>query len=509
MTAGTTVEVNVALPAVLTGAAESVIAARLETDLRDLMHGLGVDRHPAAGLTVSSSASMHVVVDGRSCAIPDMAVIQASAYVQGSPLMPRPDAAAGGEGAALPDSDVRDPESLAEMVSLVCRAALVSEPGLWAADMTLWPLLDLGISIADIPGDLGGRDDEQDALEELIAERARPSIDLFIDPAYLQALTIDTDRSDQFPFMREGLFLELGLPLPAFRLRLDPTLRSGGFAFGINDVRLMPRIGLSPGTIMVNDTPDRLRLMNVDAQATTNPASRQPYSVTNIEYKPMLTAAGLATWDPLEYLILAFAAAIRRHARCLVTKGVTARLIESLAPVFPALTGAAGEIIPDAVITRVLRDLMTDRLSIRNLPLIFELLLHYETDKDVRGHCDRVTYVRSGLGDAVAYKVARSTSTLVVYLIHPALEQAFRGAADVVQTRTGNDEAIAALRAAFSDELSQIPPTAHMPSILTDDDARVAVRAALRPQFPEIVVLGYRDIPPASNIQPVARIGTP
>jgi hypothetical protein len=508
VTTATTVEVSVALSAALTDAAEDAIVARLETDLRDLMHGLGVYRQPVVGLTAASSASMQVMVDGRSCAVPDMAVTQASAYVQGSPLIPREEVVTEGEGAALPAGDASDPERVAEMVSLVCRAALLSEPGLWVADMTLRPLLDLGISIADIPSDRGARYDGQDAIEELIAERARPSIDLFVDPAYLKGLTVDTDRSDQFPFLRDGLFVELGLPLPAFRFRLDPTLRPGGFTFGINDVRAMPRIGLSPGTILVNDTPERLHLMGVDAQATTNPSNRQPYGVTSIDYQPMLTEAGLTTWDPFGYLILAFAAAIRRHARCLVTKKVTARLIESLAQVFPALTEAAGEMIPDVIITRVLRDLLTDRLSIRNLPVILDLLLHYETDEDVRRHCDRVTYVRSGLDDAVAYKVAGSASTLVIYLLDPALEQAFRGTAEVVQARTGNDEAITAIRAALSDELSHIPPTALAPSVLTDDDARVAVRAALRPQFPEVVVLGYRDIPATSNIQPVARLGT-
>jgi len=89
VTTATTVEVSVALSAALTDAAEDAIVARLETDLRDLMHGLGVYRQPVVGLTAASSASMQVMVDGRSCAVPDMAVTQASAYVQGSPLIPR------------------------------------------------------------------------------------------------------------------------------------------------------------------------------------------------------------------------------------------------------------------------------------------------------------------------------------------------------------------------------------------------------------------------------------
>ena len=414
----------------------------------------------------------------------------------------------GGQGAELLESEENDPERLAEMVSLVCRSALASEPGLWAVDMTLWPLLDLGISIADIPSDRGPRPDKPNAIEELIAERARKAVDLFVEPAYLQALTSETDRGDLFPFLREGLFTELGLPLPAFRFRLDPTLRPGGFAVGVHDVRTMPRIGLSPNTILVNDTPERLALRGVDAQATANPANNQPCGVTSIDHKQMLTDEGLTTWDPLEYLILALAEIARRHARCLVTKQVTARLIESITPTFPALIEALGELIPDAVFTCVLRDLLTDRLSIRNLRRILELLLRYETDEDVRRRCDRTTYVRSGLGDAVAHNVTRAQNTLAAYLLDSALEQAFQGNADVVETRMGDDEAVTAIRVALSEELSRLPQTSLVPSILTHDEVRAAVRAALRPQFPDIIVLSYRDIPPTTNIQPVARLGS-
>ena len=141
MTTGTTVEVSLALAgAALTDAVRDVVVTRVEADLRDLLHGLGVYRRPIVELTASPSASMLVKVDGRSCAVPDMAVAQAFAYVRESPMVSREHGGIGGQGAALLESEENDPERLAEMVSLVCRSALASEPDAQASDRSLMSL---------------------------------------------------------------------------------------------------------------------------------------------------------------------------------------------------------------------------------------------------------------------------------------------------------------------------------------------------------------------------------
>jgi type III secretory pathway component EscV len=44
------------------------------------------------------------------------------------------------------------------------------------------------------------------------------------------------------------------------------------------------------------------------------------------------------------------------------------------------------------------------------------------------------------------------------------------------------------------------------PAVLTSDELRRPLRDLLRPQFPGVVVLGYGDLPPDFNVQPVARI---
>lgn len=499
MTAGSAIEVGVVLPLALD--APEPLAARVEADLGELMHVLGVPRNPVVDVTSSTSPTMLITVDRRPCAVPLAAVAEASAYARGSPSVPdRYDG-------AFTENIGSDPDRLAEAVSLVCCSALASEAGLWALDPAVQLALDVGISVAELPP--GRSYDSLAAIEELIAERARRSIDLLIDPDYLRDLTGETDRNDLFPSLREGLFGDLGLPLPAVGLRFDARLRPGSFALGFNEIRTMPRVGLAPGTILVNDTPERLKLMNVDAEPATNPANNQPYGATSSDHNSMLTMAGLTTWDPLEYLVFVLASEVRRHARRLLTNEITAGLLASIASAYPALVDAVHGLIATDLVTSVLRDLLTDGVSIRNLRRILELLLRYETDDDAQRRFDRVTYVRSGLADAIAYARVRPYTTLVVYLVDTDLERAFRGSVNIVETRTGLDEAITALRSALLSELSQLPRTAPEPVILTADDCRAAARAALRPAFPDVVVMGYGDVLPTTNVQPVARLGSP
>jgi flagellar biosynthesis component FlhA len=85
---------------------------------------------------------------------------------------------------------------------------------------------------------------------------------------------------------------------------------------------------------------------------------------------------------------------------------------------------------------------------------------------------------------------------VVVYLLDPTFES--QALSDPAETSV--------LRAAVAAELSHLPPTATSPAVLTLDSRRREVSHALRHRFPSTMVLGYGDLPPEWNIQPVARI---
>lgn len=517
MTTGTaTCPLDLRLPPTLfavTGTAPAV-RARVEGELSVLAAELGVPVRPVVTIGTASSArgdSMICVYgSGTLCAVADSVVAEALAYVDGSPsvvpvagpqmLLDR----LGGAGAL-------DLDRLGELLGLVCRHAVSRRPDVLLPQSPLRPVLELGISVAG--HDIGALSDElrdgtaegSEAVERLVSALSAPRIELLIDPAYLRSLTEGNQGAGLFPFLRDGLFAELGLALPPFHLRLDPSLRPGGFAIRMQSVRTVPRIGLATGTIMVNDTTERLRLMDVDGEATTNPATDQPATIVSAQYREMLESAGLTVWDPFGYLILAFAEAIRRRAYTLMNTAVASDALLSHGRDFPILAGAAGS-LRLGELTFALRELLADQVSILNLRLILELLLRYETDPEARLYGDRAAFVRSGLAEQIAAKAARNTMTIVVYLLDPAIETAVRGLARATSGDSSRPLLVERVHAAVAAELAYLPPTAQVPLVLTQDDVRRTLRTVLQPRFPRVGVLGYGDLPGHYNIQPVARV---
>jgi type III secretory pathway component EscV len=536
------VSANPSAEAQLRRSTEQAVAVLLET--------LGIPGRPHVDMLAEPKTDMDnhtalfdLTVNGKPCRFSNDLVLQAYSYVNGTPLAPferlhtLPNWLSEDLAASTPAPEDR----ASALLSLVCREALTHQAGLllgpaqaerYRADLALadttpverlLPILrrvvDLRISIADratvarvLSNEFASNHSAEEAAEHLIAALRPAAIEVRIEPAYLRQLTLENvaKGAEMFPFMRDGLFVELGITLPDFHFVPDATLKPGAFAFTINHLRTLPLIGLPLDTILVNDTAERLRLMNIAGTPTTNPATMQPGSLVERANKDMLEAAGLTTWDQMGYLILCCAAVLRRSGHVLVDRELADAMLKQLGRDFPELERLTRAYVALDALTVVLRALVAEELSIRNLRRILERLIEYEVCIDADRPGERVEFVRASLRNAIAHKYARGTKTLVVYLLDPEMEQALANYPTPEPTRRppeGLGNALyVRLAGAVRNELRRLPPTAQLPVILTKDSLRAAVRATLAQEFPRLAVVSYADISPDQNIQPVARI---
>ena len=182
--------------------------------------------------------------------------------------------------------------------------------------------------------------------------------------------------------------------------------------FKLNDLTSVAQFGLATGECLVNDTPERLKTLGVNARPTANPATGQPNSITSLEHKRELESRGLTTWDQMEYLILSFAAALRRNGASFVDGRFTKAQLQRLGAAFPALIETVQSIFSVQQITAVLRALAAEELSIRNLRSILERLLDYQSHKDAASDESEelnriVTFVRIGIKREISRKFPR------------------------------------------------------------------------------------------------------
>lgn len=483
---------------------------RTGDELTALVGELGVAARPEVRLLSTTdpvrAQPVRVSVDGRHCPVPSWVLCEAVAYATGS-------VAVSTKATAEELLGIRSRTDLYEALALVARAAVTAQPEvLVPPGDPLATVLRLGMSLAAPSRPPTPVEAMRDALrsggaEELLVALAAPAVELFVEPEYLRALTTDRPGGELFPYMRDGLFVELGVVFPEMRMHPDPTLRPRGFAFRVNAVRTVPRIGLAVDTIYVNDTASRLATIAVDeAVPSANPATHQPGAIVRADHRDALEATGLTTWDPFGYYILALAAVIRTHAAALMTRAL-GQTIQTLGRAFPAVTMSIDHLGVDAALRPLLRSLLSEQISIRNLRHILQLVVRHTVAPELTDGLDLARFVRAGLAEQIGYAAAHGTGTVVVYLLDPAFE---RELADREARAVEVEPALAEeLRTAVHAEMQYLPETAQVPSLLTGQWCRATVREVLRTEFPIVRVLCYSDIPGHYNIQPVARIARP
>ena len=500
----------------------------VEAAIAELLRGLGIPGSPAVSWQPTTGAlaagrPLALEADGRLCRYNEELMVALASYVQGSVLAPLDAPLAWLVGAAEP--------AAAEWLALLCRHALGQHAGaLLGAEQAralcgelatlaggpafdpqrtapiLARALDLGLSLADrgaVAAALGDSDGDADARAERLIAALRPSrVEIRIERSYVRQLSLahGARAPELFRYMREGLYGELGVSLPPFQFIPDDGLRPGAIVFVLNHLPGVPLIGLPPGHLLVSDTPDRLGLLGQAAVPALNPATAMPSSLAPEAALEPLEAAGLTTWDGLAYVILSLAGELRKRCWRLVDAGLAGQMLEQIGRTFPELKAAAGSHLALEQLTAVLRGLVAEQISIQNLPRILQLLLEYELFvRPGAPTAERLSYVRAGLGDAIAYRITRGATALVVYLLDPAVERR-------VAAPGGSQEVAQELLDALRAELAHLPATAAWPPLLVSEPAYAPLQAIVADELPRLRVLSFPQLPPNLNVQPVARI---
>ena len=328
--------------------------------------------------------------------------------------------------------------------------------------------------------------------------------------------------------MADGLFYELGVLCGEMVLEEDATLPSDRMRVRINDVRSAPQRLIASDRLLVNDTVDRLTLLNIRGEVWSNPANGSESALVSFADDETCTSAGLTTWDSASYVVLALSAVVRANAAHTLSLDIVRWQLRRLAEAFPAVARHVKEGIGEAAFARVLRSLLNEEITIRNMRWIIETLaatspaqsepvdyskfivfsasyVAFHLDLPLRPWCGGVAdalaeAVRVGHKRYISHKYTRGASTLVVYLLDPKLEER------LAQRRPLSSYERRQLLDTVANEFDQLPPRAQGSCILTTMEVRRRLRVELEQVFHKLVVLSYQELSPEMNIQPIARI---
>jgi hypothetical protein len=321
--------------------------------------------------------------------------------------------------------------------------------------------------------------------------------------------------------MSDGLFYELGGLFAPCHVRPVDDIAGQKARVCINDARCYDIPVIGPEELLVNATGDRLVLLGVAGREARNPANGEECAIVPASARHACEDAGLTTWDEADCIVLATSSVLRRNASSLLPLDVVEYSLNTLSEAFPAITRR----LPVERVARVLRFLLDEEISIRNLRGILETLLlplpvsnadfgtyiafaggnfrppvawvdaTVERDTVMLGEA-----VRADMRRYISHKYTRGANTLIVYLLDRDIEFRLR------QDRPLSDAERAEFIGAVEMEVGSLPPTSQNPVILTTNEVRARTRREVEREFPYLAVLSYQELSPDMNIQPIARI---
>ena len=322
-----------------------------------------------------------------------------------------------------------------------------------------------------------------------------------------QAIGDEEPIEKMFSMMQDGLYYELGLIIPKVRIETDNSLEENGFRIQLNDLRFPPLKGLKQDQFLVNEIPERLYLLNLEAEGAINPANQSESAIVQNKENTLKICekAGLTTWNPQGFIVLALSAAIRKNASSFLTKETVKYNTNTLQTPFPELIKTMLTRFNIIDLTRILRDLLDEEISIRNLRAILEALLEINTPTDPNQNDytlpipETVSLLRISLKRYITNKYVISGNTLVVYLIDHQIE-----------TRINSDDELSEeehdrLIKAIYDQAGSFVEGKD-PIILTTIETRKKLKKLTEKEFPRLIVLCYEELATDLNINPIGRI---
>ncbi|MFC4735621.1 flagellar biosynthesis protein FlhA [Bacillus daqingensis] len=308
------------------------------------------------------------------------------------------------------------------------------------------------------------------------------------------------DLLDRVVMIRRQLAVEMGMVVPVIRIRDNIQLQPNEYVIKIKgselargELLLDHYMAMSPGI-------DDEQITGID---TIEPAFGLPALWISEDMKEPAELSGYTVVDPPSVVSTHLTEVIRKHAHELLGRQETKQLIDHMNESYPTLVE---DVTPTPLSTgevqKVLKKLLQEKVSIRNLPVIFEALADYcrmTKDTDVL-----TEYVRQALSRQLSAQYASEGEPLFVMTVSGSVEKMVADA--VQQTEHGaflnlDPENAQKLVEAVMQESEKMQEMGRAPVILCSPAVRMYIRHLIERYLPQVPVLSYNELEPDIEVQ--------
>ena len=307
------------------------------------------------------------------------------------------------------------------------------------------------------------------------------------------------DLLDRIVMIRRQCALELGLVVPTIRIRDNIQIKPNAYIIKLKGVEI------ARGELML----DHYLAMNsgtvfeeVPGIETTEPAFGLPALWISENEREQAELNGYTVVDAVSVLATHLTEIIKEHAAEILGRQETQNLLDNLQKTNAALVE---EVVPNLLtvgeVEKVLANLLSERISIRDMSTILEVLADYAPatkDTDVL-----TEYVRHAMARQITQQNVQD-GVLPCITLDPAIENKIAGS--VQRTEHGSyvsldPDTMQKLLTALQEQLHKLTDQGYQPIVLTSPTVRPYFRNLVERSIAGLIVLSHAEIEQNVEIQ--------
>ena len=311
--------------------------------------------------------------------------------------------------------------------------------------------------------------------------------------------------TEQVKALRRQIAQDMGFVMPSLRILDNMQLESTAYVVRVKEVEAGAG-ELYPGKFMVMDPMGAP--VDLPGEHTTEPTFGLPATWVDQTQREEAAFRGLTVVDPATVLTTHITEIIKSHMAELLSYGEVQKLLDDIGDANKKLVE---DLVPDRVsvttVQRVLQQLLTERVSIRDLPTILEAI------GEAVGYTQSITQIVEHVRTRLARQICHAHQSCAGYLPLVALSPQWEDAFSNALIGNGEDKQLAmppsdlqdfiqALRMAFD----QAAASGDVPVLLVSPGNRPYVRSVVERVRPQTVVMSQAEVHPQARLKTLAQI---
>ena len=306
--------------------------------------------------------------------------------------------------------------------------------------------------------------------------------------------------------LRRQIALDLGIVIPPVHIRDNLQLSPGAYRF------------MMLGTEIASGTTRAGRLLALDAsgsappidgESTTDPAFGTPARWIVQRDRELAEALGYTVVDHATVIATHLSEVVRANSHNILGRAELAHLFEVFSKTTPKLVD---DLVPNLLsfgeVLKVLRNLLREGISIRDLRTIIESLI--ELAPAVRDGEQLTEMVRQRLSRQITAAFTGSDGVVAALVLDPAVEDMFRRSLREIASGRGgalDPEQAQRLGLALEAAVQRMQASGRTPCAITSPDIRRYLRAFAERRCANLSVLSFRELEPNAAIRPFESVG--